>query len=82
MCNEFGNDAMKMCFEHKTRMKVDHIINDIYKKNQVVIYCGTFVAMIFLMFKHALFFSSFIVVCTLKCYKTSDVHLTILYETK
>jgi hypothetical protein len=26
---EFGNDLMKMCFEHKTRMKVDHIIKDI-----------------------------------------------------
>ncbi len=26
MFYEFGNDPMKMCFEHKTRMKVDHII--------------------------------------------------------
>ncbi len=25
-CNEFGNDPMKMCYEHKTRMKVDHRI--------------------------------------------------------
>jgi hypothetical protein len=23
---EFGNDTMKMCFKHKTRMKVDHKI--------------------------------------------------------
>jgi hypothetical protein len=21
---EFNNDSMKMCFEHKTRMKIDH----------------------------------------------------------
>jgi hypothetical protein len=26
---EFGSDPMKMCFEHKTRTKVDHIIKDI-----------------------------------------------------
>jgi hypothetical protein len=26
---EFGNDAMKMCFKHKTRMKVDHRTKDI-----------------------------------------------------
>jgi hypothetical protein len=26
--NEFGNNPMKMCFEHKTRMKVDHKIKD------------------------------------------------------
>jgi hypothetical protein len=26
-CNKFGNDPMKMCFEHKTRMKVDCKIN-------------------------------------------------------
>ncbi len=25
-CNELGNDPMKMCFEHKTRMKVGHKI--------------------------------------------------------
>ncbi len=23
---EFGNDSMKVCFKHKTRMKVDHKI--------------------------------------------------------
>jgi hypothetical protein len=23
-CYEFGNYSMKMCFKHKTRMKVDH----------------------------------------------------------
>ncbi len=23
-CYEFSNDSMKMCFEHKTRMKIDH----------------------------------------------------------
>jgi len=23
-CYEFGNDLMKMCSKHKTRMKVDH----------------------------------------------------------
>jgi hypothetical protein len=26
---EFHNDLMKMCFEHKTRMKVDHKIKNI-----------------------------------------------------
>jgi hypothetical protein len=26
---EFGNDSMKMCCEHKTRMKIDHRIKDI-----------------------------------------------------
>jgi hypothetical protein len=26
---EFGNDSMKMCCEHKTRMKTNHIIKDI-----------------------------------------------------
>ncbi len=26
---EFGNDPMKMCFKHKTRIKVDHKIKDI-----------------------------------------------------
>jgi hypothetical protein len=26
---EFGNNAMKMCFKHKTRIKVDHRIKDI-----------------------------------------------------
>ncbi len=25
-CNKFGNDPMKICFEHKTRMKVDRKI--------------------------------------------------------
>jgi hypothetical protein len=25
-CYEFDDDPMKMCFEHKTRMKVDHRI--------------------------------------------------------
>jgi hypothetical protein len=28
-CDKFGNDLMKMCFEHKIRMKVDHKIKDI-----------------------------------------------------
>jgi hypothetical protein len=28
-CDEFGNDPMKMCFEHKTKMKVDHRIKDV-----------------------------------------------------
>jgi hypothetical protein len=28
---EFGNDFMKMCFEHKTRMKVDYRIKNIKK---------------------------------------------------
>jgi len=28
-CIEFGNDPMKMCFKHKTRMKVDHKIKDL-----------------------------------------------------
>jgi hypothetical protein len=27
--NEFGNDPMKICFEHKTRMKVAHKIKNI-----------------------------------------------------
>jgi hypothetical protein len=26
---EFGNDPMKMCFKHKTRIRVDHKIKDI-----------------------------------------------------
>jgi hypothetical protein len=26
--NEFNNNPMKMCFEHKTRLKVDHRIRD------------------------------------------------------
>ncbi len=29
VCYDFGNDPMKMCFEHKIRLKVDHIIKDI-----------------------------------------------------
>ncbi len=29
MFYEFGNDPMKMCFEYKIRMKVDHIIKNI-----------------------------------------------------
>jgi hypothetical protein len=28
-CNEFDNDPMKMCFEHKTIMKVEHTIQNI-----------------------------------------------------
>jgi len=28
-CYEFGNDSIKMCFKHRTRMKVDHTIKDI-----------------------------------------------------
>ncbi len=28
-CYDFGNDPMKMCFEHKIRLKVDFIIKDI-----------------------------------------------------
>jgi hypothetical protein len=28
-CYEFDNDLVKMCLEHKTRMKVDHSIKDI-----------------------------------------------------
>jgi len=28
-CSEFGNDLMKMCFEHKTRMNIDYKIKDI-----------------------------------------------------
>jgi hypothetical protein len=28
---EFGNDPMKKCFKHKTRMKVVHRIKDIIK---------------------------------------------------
>jgi hypothetical protein len=28
-CYDFGNDPMKMCFEHKIRLKVDCIIKDI-----------------------------------------------------
>jgi hypothetical protein len=27
--NEFSNDPMNMCFEHKTKMKVDHRIEDV-----------------------------------------------------
>jgi hypothetical protein len=30
-CIEFGNDPMKMCFKHKTTMKVDHKIKDLKK---------------------------------------------------
>jgi len=26
---KFGSDQMKMCFKHKTKMKVDHKIKDI-----------------------------------------------------
>jgi hypothetical protein len=28
-CYEFDNDSMKMCFKHKTRMKVNHKNKDI-----------------------------------------------------
>jgi hypothetical protein len=28
-CNKVGNDPMKMCFKHKTRMKVDYKIKDV-----------------------------------------------------
>ncbi len=29
VCYEFGNDSMKMCLEHKTRMKIEHRIKNI-----------------------------------------------------
>jgi hypothetical protein len=36
VCYEFGNDSMRMCFEHKTRMKVEHIIKNIRIKYNCV----------------------------------------------
>jgi hypothetical protein len=71
------HDPMKMFFEHKTRMEVDHKI----KYVRIVfsscscdflwsIFCHEFS-----MFGHAHIFSSFILVCIhLKCYITNDVH--------
>ncbi len=38
-CNEFGNDPMKMCFEHKTRMKVAHKIENIIIVENFVLSC-------------------------------------------
>jgi hypothetical protein len=32
---EFGNDPMKMCFKHKTKMKVDHELK-IFKMCRIV----------------------------------------------
>jgi hypothetical protein len=33
---EFGNDPMKKCFKHETRMKVVHRIKDIIKKKIIM----------------------------------------------
>jgi hypothetical protein len=37
VCYEFGNDSMRMCFEHKIRMKVEHIIKNINIKYKCVL---------------------------------------------
>jgi hypothetical protein len=62
-CNEFDNDPMKMCFEHKTIMKVEHTIqnidNIIFIK-YIVNYDKTFKKN---MFGHVHIFLSFIVIC-------------------
>jgi hypothetical protein len=50
-CDEFGNDPMKMCFEHKTKMKVDYKIKDVIIVifiKYIIIYDGAFFVMRFL----------------------------------
>jgi hypothetical protein len=67
---------MKMCFKHKTRIRVDHKIKDI----GIMVNCDFWqfcdFCCEFSMFKHGHVFVSFIVICIqLKCCTTSDVHL-------
>jgi hypothetical protein len=59
-CNEFDNDPMKMCFEHKTRMKVEHRIQNI--ENIIFIkyilnYDQTFCHLFFICLGMCIFFS-------------------------
>jgi hypothetical protein len=49
--NEFDNDLMKMCFEHKTSLKVDYRTKDmtvVFLSPQNVIYNGAFFVVNFL----------------------------------
>jgi hypothetical protein len=41
--HDFGNDPMKMCFKHKTRMKVDHKIKDITRQGDVAKFTPCFI---------------------------------------
>jgi hypothetical protein len=75
------NDPTKiMCFEHKTRMKVDHKIKILklciieFFTNKFVIFYETFLSQILYVWA-CMHFLFFIVACTrLKCYITNDVH--------
>jgi hypothetical protein len=74
-CNEFDNDPMKMCFEHKTRMKVEHRIQNIENIifiKYILIYDQTFCHLFFTCAYFPLLH------CDLqsfkKNYKTNDVH--------
>jgi hypothetical protein len=65
--NEFGNDPIKMCSKHKTRMKVDLKLNilELFFIKYIMICDGIFFVMSFLkMFGHVHIFFSPIVVCT------------------
>jgi hypothetical protein len=42
-CYEFGNDPMKMCFKHKTKMKVDHKIKNITLQGDVAKFTPFFI---------------------------------------
>ncbi len=58
-CDEFGNDPMKMCFEHKTKMKVDYKIKDVIIVifiKYIIIYDGAFFVMRFLCLGMWIFF--------------------------
>jgi hypothetical protein len=64
--NEFDNDLMKMCFEHKTSLKVDYRTKDmtvVFLSPQNVIYNGAFFCCEFFMFEHAHIFFSLTMVC-------------------
>jgi hypothetical protein len=77
-CNEFDNDPMKMCFEHKTRMKVEHRIQNI----ENIIFINIFRIMI----KHFVIYFLYVWACAYfslfhcdlhsfkSCYTTNDVH--------
>jgi glycosyltransferase involved in cell wall biosynthesis len=54
-CDEFGNDPMKMCFEHKTKMKVDHKIKDVVNV--------IFIKWIMILMEHFLLWGSYVWAC-------------------
>jgi hypothetical protein len=81
---EFGSDSMKMCFEHKTRMKVDYRIKNInffiFIISIVILLWSIFHSEFFYVWACTFFFS-FIVICIhLKCYTTSDVQFIMWKE--